>query len=260
MENHRFAGKVVIITGAAAGIGRATALHFAREGAKVAGWDVSPKVADSFEADITQAGGEALFQVVNVTDSAAVEAAVQQVVEKWGGIDILINNAGIVRDAQLVKVNGAGPKIGMLEESWDAVIDVNLKGVFLTTRAVVPHMIRRGGGVILNAASVVGLQGNFGQTNYVASKAGVIGMTRTWARELGKYNIRVNAVAPGFIETDMIKSMPPEVLDKMMMRTPIGRLGTPNDVANAYAWLASDEAGFVHGTVLSIDGGVVLGT
>ena len=260
MDNHKFAGKVVIITGAAAGIGRTTALHFASGGAKVAGWDVSAKAGETFEEDMRMAGGEALYQVVNVTDSAAVEAAVNEVVAKWGGIDILVNNAGIVRDAQLVKVNGAGPKPSMLEESWDAVIDVNLKGVFLTTRAVVPHMIQRGGGVILNAASVVGLQGNFGQTNYVASKAGVIGMTRTWARELGKYNIRVNAVAPGFIATDMIKSMPTEVLDKMMLRTPIGRLGTPDDVANAYTWLASDQASFVHGTVLSIDGGVVLGT
>jgi len=165
-----------------------------------------------------------------------------------------------VRDAQLVKANGNGLIKSMLEESWDAVIDVNLKGVFLATRAVVPHMIRRGGGVILNAASVVALNGNFGQTNYVASKAGVVGMTRTWARELGKYNIRVNAVAPGFIATDMLKSMPPDILDKMVSQTPVGRIGSPEDVANAYFWLASDQASFVHGTILSVDGGVVIGT
>jgi 3-oxoacyl-[acyl-carrier protein] reductase len=226
----------------------------------VAGWDVSDKAASEFEEDMRKAGGEGLYQAVNVTESAGVEEAVKAVVEKWGGIDILINNAGIVRDAQLVKVNGAGPKVSMLEESWDAVIDVNLKGVFLTTRAVVPHMIQRGGGVVLSAASVVGIQGNFGQTNYVASKAGVIGMTRTWARELGKYNIRVNAVAPGFIATDMIRSIPLEVLDRMVRHTPIGRMGTPDDVANAYFWLASDQASFVHGSILSIDGGVVLGT
>jgi 3-oxoacyl-[acyl-carrier protein] reductase len=260
MEDRSFSGKIVVITGAAAGIGRATALRFARSGANIAGWDVSDKAATAFETDISAAGGQPLFQVVNVADPAAVDVAVGEVVQKWGGIDVLINNAGIVRDAQLVKKNGAGPMKNMLEESWDAVIDVNLKGVFLVTRAVVPHMIRRGGGVILSAASVVALNGNFGQTNYVASKAGVIGMTRTWARELGKYNIRVNAVAPGFIATDMLKSMPPDILDNMVSHTPVGRVGTPEDVANAYFWLASDQASFVHGTILSVDGGVVIGT
>jgi 3-oxoacyl-[acyl-carrier protein] reductase len=260
MEDRSFSGKIILITGAAAGIGRATALRFARSGASIAGWDVSDKTAATFDAGILEAGGQALYQVVNVTDSVAVEAAVNNVVEKWGGVDVLINNAGIVRDAQLVKKNGTGPMKGMLEESWDAVIDVNLKGVFLVTRAVVPQMIRRGGGVILSAASVVALNGNFGQTNYVASKAGVIGMTRTWARELGKHNIRVNAVAPGFIATDMLKSMPPDILDNMVSHTPVGRIGTPEDVANAYFWLASDQASFVHGTVLSVDGGVVIGT
>jgi 3-oxoacyl-[acyl-carrier protein] reductase len=260
MEDRSCSGKTVIITGAAAGIGRATALRFAQGGANITGWDVSDKAAPTFETDIAAAGGQALFQVVNVTDTAAVEADVNKLVEQWGGIDVLINNAGIVRDAQLMKKNGAGPMKGMLEETWDAVIDVNLKGVFLVTRAVVPHMIRRGGGVILNAASVVALNGNFGQTNYVASKAGVIGMTRTWARELGKHNIRVNAVAPGFIATDMLKSMPPDILADMVSHTPVGRVGTPEDVANAYFWLASDQASFVHGTILSVDGGVVIGT
>jgi 3-oxoacyl-[acyl-carrier protein] reductase len=260
MEDRSFSGKTVIITGAAAGIGRATALRFAQGGANIAGWDVSDKAATTFETEISAAGGQALFQVVNVTDPAAVEAAVNKLVDQWGGIDVLINNAGIVRDAQLMKKNGAGPMKGMHEETWDAVIDVNLKGVFLVTRAVVPPMIRRGGGVILNAASVVALNGNFGQTNYVASKAGVIGMTRTWARELGKHNIRVNAVAPGFIATDMLKSMPPDILADMVSHTPVGRVGTPEDVANAYFWLASDQASFVHGTILSVDGGVVIGT
>lgn len=260
MEDHKFSGKVVLITGAAAGIGRATAIRFARDGASVAGWDISDKGAAEFEAEIREAGGQALFQVVDVTNHVGVESAVSCLVDKWGGIDVLVNNAGIVRDAQLVKKNGTGVMKTMLDESWDAVIDVNLKGVFLTTRAVVPHMIRRGGGVILSATSVVALNGNFGQTNYVASKAGVIGMTRTWARELGKYNIRVNAVAPGFIATDMVKSMPPDILDNMVLHTPVGRVGTPEDVANAYFWLASDQASFVHGTVLSVDGGIVIGT
>jgi 3-oxoacyl-[acyl-carrier protein] reductase len=260
MEEHKVSGKVVIVTGAAAGIGRATAIRFAESGACVAGWDVSDKAAAAFAEDIRKAGGEPFFQVVNVTDAVAVEAAVSAVVEKWGRVDVVVNNAGIVRDAQLVKLNGAGTVKSMAEENWDAVVDVNLKGVFITTRAVAPHMIRQRGGVILNAASVVALNGNFGQTNYVASKAGVIGMTRTWARELGKYNIRVNAVAPGFIATDMLKSMPPDILDNMISHTPMGRVGNPEDVANAYFWLASDQATFVHGTVLSVDGGMVIGT
>ncbi len=184
----------------------------------------------------------------------------QAVIEQWDRIDILINNAGIVRDAQLVKWNGGSPASIMSEEMWDSVIQVNLKGVFLCTRAVVPHMIKSGGGVILSAASVVGLLGNFGQTNYVASKAGVIGMTRTWARELGKYNIRVNAVAPGFIATDMVRAMPEKILHAMVAHTPLGRMGTPEDVANTYVWLASNQAAFIHGTVISVDGGMVMGT
>jgi 3-oxoacyl-[acyl-carrier protein] reductase len=253
-------GKVVIITGAVAGIGRATALRFAEEGARIAAWDVSAKTAPQLESAIKWAGGECQFQSVDVSNATAVEAAAAAVVEKWGRVDVLINNAGIVRDAQLVKWNGGSPASIMSEETWDSVIGVNLKGVFLVTRAVVPHMIKSGGGVILCAASVVGLLGNFGQTNYVASKAGVIGMTRTWARELGKHKIRVNAVAPGFIATDMVRAMPAKVLEAMVARTPLGRAGTPEDVANTYFWLASDQASFIHGAVISVDGGVVIGT
>jgi 3-oxoacyl-[acyl-carrier protein] reductase len=253
-------GRVVLITGAAAGIGRATALRFAEEGAHIAAWDVSDKTAAQLESAIKWAGGDCYFQAVDVSDAKAVEAAAAAVAEKWGRIDVLINNAGIVRDAQLVKWNGGSPESIMSEETWDSVIGVNLKGVFLVTRAVVPYMIKAGGGVILSAASVVGLLGNFGQTNYVASKAGVIGMTRTWARELGKHKIRVNAVAPGFIATDMVRSMPPKILEAMVARTPLGRAGSPEDVANAYFWLASDQASFIHGTVISVDGGVVIGT
>ena len=253
-------GKVVVITGAGAGIGRATAMRFAEEGARIAAWDVSPKAATQLESAIRWAGGEGCFQSVNVTSAGDVQAATQEVLDRWQRVDVLINNAGIVRDAQLVKWNGNGPESMMSEENWDAVINVNLKGVFLATRAVVPQMIRQRSGVIISAASVVGLWGNFGQTNYVASKAGVIGMTRTWARELGRYNIRVNAVAPGFIATDMVRAMPEKVLQSMIARTPLGRPGTPEDVANTYAWLASDQASFIHGTVISVDGGVVIGT
>jgi 3-oxoacyl-[acyl-carrier protein] reductase len=253
-------GKVVVITGAGAGIGRATAVRFAEEGAKVAAWDVSVHGASQLQSEIAGVGGEACFDPVNVTDPSEIQSATESVLERWERIDILINNAGIVRDAQLVKWNGNGPESIMSEEMWDAVINVNLKGVFLTTRAVVPHMIKAGGGVIISAASVVGLFGNFGQTNYVASKAGVIGMTRTWARELGKYKIRVNAVAPGFIATEMIRNMPEKIIKAMIARTPLGRVGTPEDVANVYAWLASDQASFVHGAVISVDGGVVIGT
>ncbi len=253
-------GRVVVITGAAAGIGRATALRFAEEGARIAAWDVSDQTASQLESAIKWAGGDCHFQVVDVANAKSVESAAAAVAEKWGRIDVLINNAGIVRDAQLVKWNGGSPASIMSEETWDSVIGVNMKGVFLVTRAVVPYMIKAGGGVILSAASVVGLLGNFGQTNYVASKAGVIGMTRTWARELGKYKIRVNAVAPGFIATDMVRSMPAKVLEAMVAHTPLGRAGTPEDVANTYLWLASDQASFIHGTVISVDGGVVIGT
>jgi 3-oxoacyl-[acyl-carrier protein] reductase len=253
-------GKVVVITGAVAGIGRATAMRFAEEGARIAAWDVSDKAAPQLQSAIHWAGGEAYFQTVDVTRADEVAAAAQAVVERWGRIDVLVNNAGIVRDAQLVKWNGGSPESIMSEEVWDSVLNVNLKGVFLVTRAVVPHMIKTGGGVVLSAASVVGLLGNFGQTNYVASKAGIIGMTRTWARELGKHKIRVNAVAPGFIATDMVRAMPEKVLQAMVARTPLGRAGTPEDVANTYVWLASDQASFIHGAIISVDGGVVIGT
>ncbi len=242
--------KVVIVTGGAAGIGQATARRFAQEGCRVASWDVR----DGEPAP----GG--IFQHVDVTSPASVATAVDEVVAKWGAVHVLVNNAGILRDGQLVKFK-EGELAGMMsDEQFESVIGVNLKGVFVCTRAVAPRIIQAGGGVILNASSVVGLYGNFGQTNYVASKAGVIGMTRVWARELGKFGIRVNAVAPGFIATDMTKAMPEKVLQSMVGHTPIGRLGQPEDIANAYVWLASDAASFVTGTVLSVDGGVVTGT
>ena len=231
--------KVVIVTGGAAGIGRATVDGFSKEGAKVVVWDLP---------------------AVDVTKTDVVEKATQDVIAKHGRIDVLVNNAGILRDSQLVKWKDGAVAAMMDDATFDAVINVNLKGVFICTRAVVPHMIKGGGGVILNASSVVGLYGNFGQTNYAATKAGVINFTRTWSRELGKYNIRVNAVAPGFIATEMVKQMPPKILEGMVAKTPLGKMGEPSDIANAYVWLASDAAKFVHGAVLSVDGGVVVGT
>jgi 3-oxoacyl-[acyl-carrier protein] reductase len=197
---------------------------------------------------------------VDVTSAASVESAVEEVAARLGAVYVLVNNAGILRDGQLVKYKDGALAGVMSDEQFDAVIGVNLKGVFTCTRAVVPRMIQGGGGVILNASSVVGLYGNFGQTNYVATKAGVIGMTKVWARELGKYKIRVNAVAPGFIATEMVKQMHEKIQQTMVGRTPLGRVGQPEDIANAYAWLASDQASFITGTVLSVDGGAVTGT
>jgi 3-oxoacyl-[acyl-carrier protein] reductase len=252
--------KVVIVTGAAAGIGRATARRFAREGAKVAAWDVNAAVADELVAELKAAGGDARFDAVNVADAAAVATAVDKVIGAWSRIDVLVNNAGIVRDAQLIRWKDGAVAATMTDEAWDAVIGVNLKGVFNCTRAVVPQLIRGGGGCVLNASSVVGLYGNFGQTNYVATKAGVIGMTRVWARELGKHKIRVNAVAPGFIATEILRSMPEKIIESMVSRTPLGRMGEPDEIADAYVWLASDQATYVTGAVISVDGGIVTGT
>lgn len=238
------------MTGASSGIGKATAQRFAQEGCKVASWDVQEGTAEL----------NGMPQKVDVTDSSAVTEAVKQVAERWGAIHILVNNAGILRDGQLVKFKDGIPATEMTDQQFDSLISVNLRGVFVCARAVVPHIKNAGGGSILNASSVVGLYGNFGQTNYVASKAGVIGMTRVWSREFGRFNIRVNAVAPGFIGTDMVKSMPDKILESMRQHTPLGRLGTPEEIANAYVWLASDAASFITGAVLSVDGGVVVGT
>jgi 3-oxoacyl-[acyl-carrier protein] reductase len=254
------AGRVAIVTGGAAGIGNATALRFAEEGCKVAVWDVSDTGVGDLLAEIEARGGEGTFANVDVTSAPAVQAAVDEVVAKWGRIDVIVNNAGIVRDAQLVKVRDGEIVSTMTDDQWESVIGVNLRGVFNCSRAVTPHMIKAGGGSILNASSVVGLYGNFGQTNYVATKAGVIGMTRVWARELGRYNIRVNAVAPGFVATEILRAMPEKIIEGMVKRTPLGRMGEPRDIANAYVFLASDAASWITGEVMSVDGGIVTGT
>jgi 3-oxoacyl-[acyl-carrier protein] reductase len=253
----RLKARVVLITGGAAGIGQATALRFAEEGAKVVICDVSEEAGQRTADEL---GPDAAFYRVDVADRRAVQEWVDDVFARYGRIDVLVNNAGILRDNMLVKVKHGELVKQMPEEEFDLVVAVNLKGVFNCTQAVAPYMIRQGSGVILNATSVVGLDGNFGQTNYVATKAGVIGMTKVWARELGRYNIRVNTVAPGFILTDMLRQMPESVLQQMIARVPLGRIGQPGDVARAYLFLASDEASFISGAVLRVDGGVVVGT
>jgi 3-oxoacyl-[acyl-carrier protein] reductase len=247
--NGRLNDKVAIITGGASGIGKATAIRFAQEGAQIAIWDVQEERGQEVIKILLEMGSQAIFYNVDIADAAQVQEAVNAVMKDFDKIDILINNAGIVRDATLIKLTA---------EQFDSVIDVNLKGVFNCTKAVAPHMIERGYGRIVQASSVVALYGNFGQTNYVASKAGIIGMTKVWARELGRKGITVNAVAPGFIATEMVDTIPENIKNGMKERGPLNRLGAPEDVANVYLFLASDEASYVNGSVISIDGGAVV--
>jgi len=244
----RLTNKVALITGASRGIGKATALKFAREGARVVVCDVDDTVAETV-AQIRIQGGSAIGYKVDVTKSESIEAMVSGAITTYGQIDVLVNNAGVVADAQLKK---------MTDEQFDKVIDVNLKGTYNCTKAVVDNMIERKCGVVLNASSIVGIYGNFGQTNYAASKFGVIGMAKTWARELGKHGIRVNAVCPGFIETSILKSMPEKVVRALEERVPLGRLGRPEEIANTFAFLASDEASYINGAVIEVSGGMTL--
>ena len=240
--------KVAVVTGGGAGIGRETCLKFAQEGAKVAVCDV--KGAQSVADAIEKAGGLALALHVDVTKKDSVYSMVEETVKVFGKLDIIVNNAGVTNDARLLK---------MSEEQFDEVIDINLKGVFLCGQAAAKQMAaQETGGVILSASSIVGISGNFGQTNYAASKWGVIGMTKTWAKELGRKKIRAVAVCPGFINTEMVAKMPENVVEIMRGKAPLGRLGEPAEVAALYAFLASDDAGFITGTAISIDGGVVL--
>lgn len=253
----RLKDKICLITGGAAGIGKATAIKFVSEGAKVVLCDVDEEAGNALAQEL---GQETVFYKVNVTYREAVQAWIDDVVEKFGRVDVLINNAGITRDGLFVKYKNGEVVSQMSEKDFDLVIDVNLKGTFNCAQAVTPVMIKQAGGVILNASSIVGLYGNFGQTNYAATKFGVIGMTKTWSRELGRYQIRVNAVCPGFVLTEMVEKMPEKILESLAAKTPLGRMGKPEDIANLYAWLASDEASWISGAAISIDGGMVLGT
>jgi 3-oxoacyl-[acyl-carrier protein] reductase len=236
--------KVALITGAASGIGKATALRFAEEGAKI----VVADFADGSQTvkEVEALGSKAVYIQANVTDIENCKAMVAKAIEAFGRVDILINNAGITKDAMMKK---------MTKESWDAVIGVNLTGVFNCTSAVLPHMLENQFGVVLTTSSIVGLFGNVGQTNYAASKWGVIGMTKSWAKEMAKNGLRFNCVAPGFIGTDMVRKIPEEVLkEKIIIKIPAGRLGEPEEIAAAFAFLASDDAKFINGAVLSVDG------
>jgi 3-oxoacyl-[acyl-carrier protein] reductase len=245
----RFANKIVIITGAGRGIGQAAATRFAREGAKVAVCDRDKSAVDETVAMIQAEGAEALEFAVDVTDSGAVEGMVADVIAGWHRIDVLVNNAGAVMDAQLKD---------MSDEQFDRIIDINLKGTYRCARAAVGHMIKQGSGVIINASSIAGVYGNFGQTNYAAAKAGVIGMTKTWARELGRKGIRVNAVCPGLIETPLTADLPEKVMEVMRARIPLGRAGRPEEIAGVYAFLASDDASYINGAVIEVSGGMSL--
>ncbi|AOS79568.1 MULTISPECIES: 3-oxoacyl-ACP reductase FabG [Hydrogenophaga] len=243
----RLSNKICLITGAAQGIGLATAETFAREGATVIVADLKPEAVAAAVRRCQGLGAQAEGHALDVTERERVDAVVAQVLARHGRIDVLVNNAGITQDARLQK---------MTIEQFDRVIDVNLRGVFHCAQAVADAMVRQGHGVILNASSVVGLYGNFGQTNYAASKFGVIGFTKTWARELGPKGIRVNAVAPGFIETPILGTIPDKVLEEMRQRVPLHRLGRPEEIASVYAFLASDDASYVNGAVIEVSGGM----
>jgi len=244
----RLQGRVCIVTGAAQGIGLATARRFLEDGAIVALCDIRRESVDAAVEALRDLGTVEGF-VVDVTRRDQIDAMVSSVHTRHGSIDVLVNNAGITLDARLQKMN---------DEQFDRVIDVNLKGTFNCSRAVADIMVQQGSGVILNASSVVGIYGNFGQTNYAASKFGVIGFVKTWSRELGPKGVRCNAVAPGFIETPILRTIPEKVLHQMKERVPLRRLGTPEDIANVYAFLASDDASYINGAVIEVAGGLTV--
>lgn len=240
-------GQIVIITGGARGIGEGICKIFCNEGATIALWDVleeGQKTADNLSAE----GGSIFFQKVDVTSQESVDSAVANIIENHGKIDVLINNAGIIRDRSILK---------MTREEWDMVRSVNVDSLFITTKAVLPHMKSANYGRIISASSINAFQGAFGQTNYSASKAAIVGFTHSLCREVGKYNITVNAIAPGFIKSEMTDSMPEEIIKAGIAQIPVGRIGTPEDMAHAYLFLASKEAGFVSGHTLHANGGAM---
>jgi len=248
--------KVVIITGAGSGIGRETAITFAKNGAKIVVTDIDENAGNETVNEIIKVlsedpdcNGDAFFIKLDVSNREQTKQVVQEALNRYGNIDILVNNAGIIRDDLITK---------MTEEEWDKVVDVDLKGPFNMSKAVVDTMVKNGKGVIINVSSIVGIYGNIGQTNYSAAKAGLIGMTKTLSKELGRNGIRVNAIAPGFIYTPMTAKVPDKILDMMKQKTPLKRLGRPIDVANALLYLASDDADFISGIVLPVDGGLVI--
>lgn len=245
----RLKDKVAIITGAGRGIGESTAKIFAKEGAKVVGCARNMERLQKVIDEIVESGGEATAVQVDVSKKEDVQKLFKVTMEKYGRVDVLVNNAGITADARLVK---------MTDEQFDKVIAINLKGVYMCGQEAAKIMVEQGSGVILNTSSVVGLYGNFGQTNYAATKWGVIGMTKTWAKELSPKGVRVNAVAPGFIGTPMVAAMPEKVIEKIEAKIPLKRLGKPEEIGCAFMFLASDEAQYITGAVLSVDGGVVL--
>lgn len=245
----RLKDKVAIITGGGNGIGRETVLTFVREGAKVVIADFDEQAGKALLEEVSGYGATAIFKKVDVANQESVGQMVEAAISEFGRIDILINNAGITSDAMLAKLSA---------DAWHKVLDVNLTGVFYCAQAVIPYMIEQRKGKIINTSSISGVYGNVGQTNYAATKAGVVGMTKTWAKELGRKGINVNAVAPGFIETGMVAKVPDKVIQKMIQQVPLQRLGQPRDIANAYLYLASDEADFVNGSILHVDGGIVV--
>ena len=241
--------KVALVTGASRGIGRSISLALAAEGAKIVAVDIDLQATEAFVAELKASGAEAVAVQGNVTVVDDVERMVNVAKETFDRIDILVNNAGITRDALLLR---------MKDEDWDAVLDVNLKGAFLCTRAVAKLMTKQRSGRIINIASVVGQMGNAGQANYCASKAGLMGLTRSNARELAKRNITVNAVAPGFIATDMTDALPEQVRQELAAQIPLARLGSADDIAHTVLFLASDQSGYITGQVIGVNGGMYM--
>ena len=242
-------GKVALITGGARGIGRSKALRLAQDGVRIAIGDLIEEEGLRTQKELEEAKTEAMFVSLNVTDESSAKDAIAQVTDRWGSIDILVNNAGITRDKLLLRLS---------EQDWDAVLNVNLKGAYVCSRAVLSTMLRQRWGRIVNTSSVVGLVGNAGQTNYAASKAGLIGFTKALAREVAARNITVNAVAPGYINTQMVQALSEELQQTVLKQIPVSRFGTPEDVANAVAFLCSEESSYITGHVLNVDGGLAM--